>query len=77
MQRKKSSLETSYSNEQLAGYLQTFPIEGIHRDEEGKLIGRYIIGEAVITSVMAGSGNDDISLSIIDQIYEMTNILEP
>ncbi len=70
-------LETSYSNEQLAGYLQTYPIEGIHQDEEGQLIGRFIIGEAVITSVMAGSGNDDISLSIIDQIYEMTNILEP
>ncbi|WP_343486426.1 hypothetical protein [Allomuricauda sp. d1] len=66
----------TYSNEQLASFLKTCPIEGIHQEEDRTLKGRYIIGEAVITSVMAGGGNDRITVPLIDEIYAMTNILE-
>ncbi|NAS13031.1 C40 family peptidase [Poritiphilus flavus] len=69
-------LKTSYSDEQLATFLKRYPIEGIHQDKDGKLIGRHIIGEAVITSVTAGSGIEDVIEPVIDEIYAMTNLFE-
>lgn len=69
-------LTTSYSNEQLADFIKKYPIEGIHQDEDGALRGRYVIGEAVITSVRAGEQNDQIPVSLLDEMYSMTNILE-
>ena len=69
-------LKTSYSNDQLANFLTTYPIEGIHEDEDGNLRGRHVIGESVITSIYAGEGNDDVPLSIIEEIYAMTNIIQ-
>ena len=69
-------LKTSYANNELEDLLNTYPIEGIHKEEDGTFKGRYIIGESVITSVYAGTGNEDIPLSIIEEIYAMTNILE-
>lgn len=68
-------LKTSYSNQQLGEYLKTYPIEGIHQDEDGTLKGRQIIGEVVITSVNAGA-NNEYTPALIDIMYEMTNILE-
>ncbi|BFP42990.1 NlpC/P60 family N-terminal domain-containing protein [Flavobacteriaceae bacterium GF1] len=69
-------LKTSYSNEQLADFLDRYPIEGIHQADDGKLKGRHIIGEAVITSVTIGAGNQNSTTPLIDEIYAMTNILE-
>jgi len=69
-------LKTSYSNGQLADFLDNYPIEGIHLDTDGKLKGRHIIGETVITSITIGSGRSGITLPLIDEIYAMTNILE-
>ncbi|MEM7379945.1 MAG: SH3 domain-containing protein [Bacteroidota bacterium] len=69
-------LKTSYSNAQLEAFLNRYPIEGIHKDAEGKLLGRHIIGEAVITSVTAGSGMDEVINPLVDEMYAMTNILE-
>ncbi|UII81314.1 SH3 domain-containing protein [Flagellimonas sp. CMM7] len=69
-------LKTSYSNTQLANFLDTYPIEGIHKDEDGKLKGRHIIGEAVITTINIGAGNNDVTTPLIDEIYAMTNIFE-
>ena len=68
-------LKTSYTNQQLAEYLKTYPIEGIHQDEDGTLKGRQIIGEVIITSVNAAA-NSEYTPALIDIIYEMTNILE-
>ena len=73
----KWGLETSYSNDQLADFLRAYPIEGIHLDADGKLRGRHIIGETVITSVTIGSENTDIPVSLIEEVYAMTNLLEP
>ena len=70
-------LKTTYSNEELADLIKVYPIEGIHQEEDGSLRGRHIIGEAVITSVTIGSGNNEITTPLIDEIYAMTNILEP
>nr|WP_299338699.1 SH3 domain-containing protein [Allomuricauda sp.] len=69
-------LKTSYSNEQLRNFLNAYPMEGIHEDEDGRLKGRYIIGEAVITSVNAGAGSNGVTVPLIDEIYAMTNVLE-
>ncbi|WP_394748889.1 SH3 domain-containing C40 family peptidase [Spongiimicrobium salis] len=69
-------LKTSYSDEQLAHFLKEYPIEGIHQDKDGSLKGRHVIGEAVITSIYAGEGNDQVPLSIIEEIYAMTTILK-
>lgn len=69
-------LKTSYSNKVLEEQLKTYPIEGIHKGDDGQLKGRHIIGEAVITSITLGSGNDGTTVSLIDEIYAMTNILE-
>lgn len=69
-------LKTAYDNEQLAAFSETYPIEGIHTDENGKAIGRYIIGEAVITSVNAGADVDYVIEPLIDEIYAMTTILD-
>ncbi|SHG69074.1 SH3 domain-containing C40 family peptidase [Flagellimonas flava] len=68
-------LKTSYSNEQLANFVENYPLEGIHQDEDGKLKGRHLIGEAVITSVNIGADNNDVTIPLIDEIYAMTNIL--
>ncbi len=68
-------LKTSYTNEQLAHFLDQYPIEGIHQEEDGKLKGRYIIGESVITSVHIGTENSDIPIPLIDEMYTMTNVL--
>lgn len=68
-------LKTTYSDTELAKFLSQYPIEGIHLEEDGTLKGRHIIGEAVITSVMAGQGNTDVTIPLIDEIYAMTNIL--
>lgn len=69
-------LTTFYSNQELAAMLKNYPIEGLHQDKEGKLNGRYIIGEAVVTSVNAGIGNDNITYPLVEYMYSMTNILE-
>ncbi|MDT0607450.1 SH3 domain-containing protein [Croceitalea rosinachiae] len=69
-------LKTSYSNEELANNLKSYPIEGIHQNQDGRLSGRYIIGEAVITSVLAGAGNNGVTIPLIEEIYAMANILE-
>ncbi|PRX54883.1 SH3 domain-containing C40 family peptidase [Flagellimonas meridianipacifica] len=69
-------LKTSYSNDQLVNYLSTYPVEGLHQDEDGSIRGRHIIGESVITSVHAGTGNDDVTIPLIEEMYAMTNILE-
>nr|WP_298998824.1 SH3 domain-containing C40 family peptidase [uncultured Allomuricauda sp.] len=69
-------LKTSYSNEELSTILNTYPVEGMHKDEDGSVKGRQIIGESVITSVHIGTGNDGITLPLIEEIYAMTNILE-
>ncbi len=68
-------LKTSYGNEQLADFLKDYPIEGIHQEEDGSLKGRHIIGEAVITSVMAGEGNEGITVPLLEEMYAMTNFL--
>ncbi len=68
-------LKTSYADTQLADLLDTYPIEGIHKDENGTLYGRHIIGEAVITTVTVGEGNRDIT-SPLDEIYAMSTILK-
>ena len=67
-------LKTTYTNEQLAEYLKNYPIEGIHKEDDGTLKGRHVIGEAVITSVMAGEGNNGITNPLLEEIYAMTNI---
>ncbi|NKI32191.1 SH3 domain-containing C40 family peptidase [Croceivirga thetidis] len=69
-------LKTTYSNKKLATYLVDYPLEGIHHDEDGALKGRHILGESVITSVLAGSGNEGVTRPLLDEIYTMTNILE-
>ncbi|MEM9001025.1 MAG: SH3 domain-containing protein [Bacteroidota bacterium] len=69
-------LKTTYSNQELAEFTQDYPIEGVHQVENGRLMGRYIIGESVITSVTAGSENGSVTVPLLDEIYAMTNILE-
>ncbi len=69
-------LKTSYADAVLAEMLKKYPIEGIHQEANGKLKGRHIIGEAVITSVNLGSGDSQMTTPLIDEIYAMTNILE-
>ncbi|MEO0571134.1 MAG: SH3 domain-containing protein [Bacteroidota bacterium] len=69
-------LKTTYSNKDLGEYIERYPIEGIHYGENGTLNGRYIIGEAVITSVTIGSENDGVTVSLLDEIYAMTTVLE-
>ena len=69
-------LKTTYSNKELANYIERYPVEGIHQENDGTSRGRYIIGEAVITQVTAGSGNDGITTSLLDEIYAMTTILQ-
>jgi len=68
-------LKPYYTDDQLADYIKTYPVEGLHQDEDGKIRGRYVIGETVITSVKLGSNHDNL-VSIIDQIYAMTNFME-
>jgi len=69
-------LKTRYANEELGRFLSKYPIEGLHQEADGQLSGRHIIGESVITSVTAGSGNGEIITPLIEEIYAMTNILE-
>ncbi|MEM8509737.1 MAG: SH3 domain-containing protein [Bacteroidota bacterium] len=69
-------LKTTYSDMALEDVVKTYPIEGIHKDENGLLRGRHIIGEAVITSVSAGDVEDQVTTPLIEEIYAMTNILE-
>ncbi len=69
-------LKTSYSNDELADFLTIYPIEGIHKVEDGNLKGRYIIGESVITSVHIGTDNSGVTLPLIEEIYAMNTILE-
>lgn len=68
-------LKTSYTNAQLATYLNTYPIEGIHQEEDGTLMGRQVIGEVVITTINAGA-NSHHTPALVDIMYAMTNILE-
>ena len=68
-------LKMSYSDKKLAKYLDQYPIEGIHQDKDGSLKGRHIIGEAVITSVLAGQ-ESNYTPSLLEEIYTMTTILE-
>ena len=69
-------LKTSYTNKQLADFLNKYPIEGIHQEADGQLKGRHIIGETVITSVTIGTGESGVAVPLIDEIYAMTNVLE-
>ena len=69
-------LRTNYTDASLVANIQNYPIEGIHMNESGTLVGRYIFGESVITSVMAGVDNDPIVEPLIDEIYGMVNVLE-
>ncbi len=73
----KWGLKTTYANPELAKYLSRYPIEGLHLAEDGNLLGRYIIGETLITSVNLGSGNPEITTPLIEDIYVMTNLLQP
>ena len=68
-------LKMSYSDKKLANYLDQYPIEGIHQDKDGSLKGRHIIGEAVITSVLAGQ-ESNYTPSLLEEIYTMTTLLE-
>ncbi len=70
------ALKTFYSDKELAAMLKTYPIEGMHQDKQGKLHGRHIIGEAVITSVKIGMDNTKIVYPLNDELYAMNNILE-
>ncbi|MEM1257370.1 MAG: SH3 domain-containing protein [Bacteroidota bacterium] len=69
-------LKTLYHSAELAGYIKQYPIEGVHQDEDNTLKGRHIIGEAVITSVNVGSENKGVTVSLLEEIYAMTNFLE-
>lgn len=68
-------LKTTYSNAKLEEYLNAYPIEGIHKDTDGTLKGRYVIGEAIISSIHLGDGNNGITLPLVDEMYALTNIL--
>ena len=69
-------LKPFYTDEALGEYLDLYPIEGLHQDENGQIRSRFIIGKSVITSVKAGSEYTEILEPIIDEIYAMTNYLE-
>ncbi|MGD1947594.1 MAG: SH3 domain-containing protein [Croceivirga sp.] len=68
-------LKTTYDNKELSKFLEQYPIEGIHQGEDGSISGRHILGEAVITSVLAGKDNHGITVPLMDEIYVMTTIL--
>ena len=69
-------LKTTYSDKELTNFLTKYPIEGIHLEEDGKVKGRHIIGESVITTITAGAGNNGVTIPLIDEIYAMTTILQ-
>ena len=70
-------LKSTYQNGDLAELLKSYPIEGIHKDADGELKGRYIIGETIITTVNIGSSKGKVTIPLIEEIYAMTNVLEP
>lgn len=69
-------LRTTYTNPQLAEFLKNYPIEGLTQQPDGSITGRNIMGEAMITSVLAGSGNQGITYPMLEDIYAMTTLLE-
>jgi hypothetical protein len=69
-------LKTSYANLQFSDLLDDYPIEGIHKDEDGTLKGRHIIGEAVITSVLVGQNDSGVTTPLLEEIYVMNNFME-
>lgn len=69
-------LKSFYTDAVLSEYIDQYPIEGLHQDENGHIRSRFIIGKSVITSVEAGSEYAEIVEPIIDEIYAMTNYLE-
>lgn len=69
-------LRTTYTNPQLSEFLKDYPIEGLTQQPNGTITGRNIMGEAMITSVLAGSGNQGITYPMLEDIYAMTILLE-
>ncbi|MFM1879278.1 MAG: hypothetical protein RLZZ241_2144 [Bacteroidota bacterium] len=69
-------LKTTYANSRLSQFMEDYPIEGLTQHPDGTITGRNIIGEAVITSVLAGSGNNGITAPMLEDIYAMTVFLE-
>jgi hypothetical protein len=67
-------LKSSFSDEALAENLKTYPIEGMNTADDGQIKGRYIIGEAVITSVLLGDVEELGTIPQIDQMYAMTTL---
>lgn len=69
-------LKTTYDNTELANYLKNYPIEGLHIAKDGSLEGRHIIGESVITSVMAGEDDFGVTTSLLEEMYTMSVFIE-
>lgn len=67
-------LKSSFSDEDLAENLKTYPLEGMNAADDGQIKGRYIIGEAVITSVLLGDIEALGTTPQIDQMYAMTTL---
>ena len=67
-------LKSSFSDEGLAEHLNTYPLEGMNKAEDGQIKGRYVIGEAVITSVLLGDIKALGTIPQIDQMYAMTTL---
>ena len=67
-------LKSSFSDEGLAEHLNTYPLEGMNKAEDGQIKGRYVIGEAVITSVLLGDIEALGTIPQIDQMYAMTTL---
>lgn len=67
-------LKSSFSDEALAENLKTYPLEGMNKAEDGQIKGRYVIGEAVITSVLLGDIEALGTVPQIDQMYAMTTL---
>ena len=68
-------LKTAFRDNDLKKALDQYPLEGMHLADDHQLVGRQVIGEAVITSVTLGMENTAITVPLIDDIYAMTTIL--
>ena len=69
-------LRTTYTNPQLSEFMLHYPIEGLTQQPDGSITGRNIMGEAMITSVLAGFGNQGITYPMLEDIYAMTILFE-
>lgn len=69
-------LKSSVPNNELGDYLDAYPLEGMHRADDGEFKGRIVIGQSVITSVHLGQDEQNRTRSQLDQMYAMT-LLQP